>query len=434
MATLLVIKEQLKSFYSKYEAYIVPVLKFAAAFVSLYLVNRELGYMAQLNSMAIVLIVALLCSFLPLNLIIVIAAAFSLGHVYSLSWECVVVLLVLYLLMFFLYFRFSPKDTIAVLLTPVCFALKVPVVMPLAMGLVGTPASVVSVGCGVIVYYVLGFISSNATAINSLDADGTLVRFRFFLDGILQNKAMLVAVAAFAVTVIVVYLIRRMPVDHSWTIAMITGALMSMVILMLGDLKYNTHISIMGTIIGSIAAVGIVKVLQFFVFNVDYSRTEHIQYEDDEYYYYVKAVPKMAVSIPDKTVTKIDTRKPAQHRESAGTTAQRGGQASEHRSGTAEERERVSGTRERSLTGASGTREKSQTGTSGTRERSLTGASGTREKSQTGTSGARERSQTGASGTRERNASGTAGAHGAQQTKGNGVVSGVDRLRERHDK
>ncbi len=413
MATLLVIKEQLKSFYSKYEAYIVPVLKFAAAFVSLYLVNRELGYMAQLNSMAIVLIVALLCSFLPLNLIIVIAAAFSLGHVYSLSWECVVVLLVLYLLMFFLYFRFSPKDTIAVLLTPVCFALKVPVVMPLAMGLVGTPASVVSVGCGVIVYYVLGFISSNATAINSLDADGTLVRFRFFLDGILQNKAMLVAVAAFAVTVIVVYLIRRMPVDHSWTIAMITGALMSMVILMLGDLKYNTHISIMGTIIGSIAAVGIVKVLQFFVFNVDYSRTEHIQYEDDEYYYYVKAVPKMAVSIPDKTVTKIDTRKPAQHRESAGTTAQRsGGQASEHRSGTAEERERVSGTRERSLTGASGTREKSQTGTSGARERSLTGASGTRE----------------------RNASGTAGAHGAQQTKGNGVVSGVDRLRERHDK
>lgn len=424
MATLLVIKEQLKSFYSKYEAYIVPVLKFAAAFVSLYLVNRELGYMAQLNSIAIVLIVALLCSFLPLNLIIVIAAAFSLGHVYSLSWECVVVLLVLYLLMFFLYFRFSPKDTIAVLLTPVCFALKVPVVMPLAMGLVGTPASVVSVGCGVIVYYVLGFISSNATAINSLDADGTLVRFRFFLDGILQNKAMLVAVAAFAVTVIVVYLIRRMPVDHSWTIAMITGALMSMVILMLGDLKYNTHISIMGTIIGSIAAVGIVKVLQFFVFNVDYSRTEHIQYEDDEYYYYVKAVPKMAVSIPDKTVTKIDTRKPVQHRESAGTTAQRsGGQASEHRSGTAEERERVSGTRERSLTGASGTREKSQTGTSGTRERS-----------QTGTSGARERNLTGASGTRERNASGTAGAHGAQQTKGNGVVSGVDRLRERHDK
>lgn len=320
MATLLVIKEKLKSFYSKYEAYLVPVLKFAAAFISLLLVNKRLGYMTQLNSTAIVLIVALLCSFLPLNLIIVMAAAFSLGHVYSLSWECVIVLLVLYLLMFLLYFRFSPKDTIAVLLTPVCFALKIPVVMPLSMGLVGSPASVVSVGCGVIVYYVLSFISRNAPAINSLDADGTLVRFRYFLDGIMHDRAMLVAVAAFAVTVIVVYIIRRMPVDHCWTIAMITGALMSMVILMFGDLKYHTNISIVGTIVGSIAAVGIVKVLQFFVFNVDYSRTEHIQYEDDEYYYYVKAVPKMTVTIPDKTVTKLDTRKPVQHVESGLST------------------------------------------------------------------------------------------------------------------
>ena len=317
MATLLVIKEKLKSFYSKYEAYLVPVLKFAAAFVSLLFVNKSLGYMAQLNSTAIVLIVSLLCSFLPLNIIIVMAAAFSLGHVYSLSWECVIVLLVLYLLMFLLYFRFSPKDTIAVLLTPVCFALKIPVVMPLSMGLVGSPASVVSVGCGVIVYYVLNFISRNQPAINSLDADGTLVRFRYFLDGIMHDKGMLIAVAAFAVTVIVVYIIRRMPVDHCWTIAMITGALMCMVILMFGDLKYHTNISIMGTIVGSIAAVGIVKVLQFFVFNVDYSRTEHIQYEDDEYYYYVKAVPKMTVAIPDKTVTKLDTRKPVQHAESS---------------------------------------------------------------------------------------------------------------------
>ena len=318
MATLLVIKEKLKSFYSKYEAFLVPVLKFAAAFVSLLLINKRLGYMTQLNSTAIVLIVSLLCSFLPFNIIIVMAAVFSLGHVYTLSWECVIVLLVLYLLMFLLYFRFSPKDTFAVLLTPVCFVLKIPVVMPLSMGLVGSPASVVSVGCGVIVYYVLNFISRNAPAINSLDADGTLVRFRYFLDGILHDRAMLIAVAAFAVTVIVVYIIRRMPVDHCWTIAMITGALMSMVILMIGDLKYHTNISIMGTIVGSIVAVGIVKVLQFFVFNVDYSRTEHIQFEDDEYYYYVKAVPKMTVAIPDKTVTKLDTRKPIQHAESGG--------------------------------------------------------------------------------------------------------------------
>lgn len=392
MATLLVIKEKLKNFYSKYEAYLVPVLKFAAAFVSLLLINKKLGYMAQLNSTALVLIVALLCSFLPFNLVIVMAAAFSLGHVYSLSWECVIVLLVLYLLMFLLYFRFSPKDTVAVLLTPVCFMLKIPVVMPLSMGLVGSPASVVSVGCGVIVTYVLSFINRNATAINSMDPDGSLVRFRYFMDGIMHDRAMLVAVAAFAVTVIVVYIIRRMPVDHCWTIAMITGALMSMVILMFGDLKYHTNISIMGTIVGSIASVGIVKVLQFFVFNVDYSRTEHIQYEDDEYYYYVKAVPKMTVAIPDKTVTKLDTRKPVSHVESGGSV---------HRAASKE-----TAPHKTSSNGAS--YKASASTVSHTPERS--GAAQTRA------------------------LSGTRSAQGTQQTKNSSVVSGADRLRERQGK
>ena len=40
---------------------------------------------------------------------------------------------------------------------------------------------------------------------------------------------------------------------------------------------------------GIILAVGAGKVIQFFRFCVDYTRTERVQFEDDEYYYYVKA-------------------------------------------------------------------------------------------------------------------------------------------------
>ena len=50
---------------------------------------------------------------------------------------------------------------------------------------------------------------------------------------------------------------------------------------------------------------------------MDYSRTEKVQFEDDEYYYYVKAVPKMTVAAQTKTVKKINTqRRPASSRES----------------------------------------------------------------------------------------------------------------------
>lgn len=305
MTNLLVLREQMKKFYSRYETYITPTLKFLLAFVSLSMINSAIGYMGALNNIAIVLILALMCSFLPMNLTIVISAAVTLAHLYAFSLECTVVALAIFLLLFILYFRFSPKDTIVVLLTPLCFGLKIPYVVPLTMGLVGTPASAISVACGVVVYHVITYMSASASALNAFDADGVVQKFRYIIDGVIGNRQMMVMLVAFTATIIVVYFIRRLSVDFAWTIAMITGTLFNILCMLLGDLIYSTNVSIIGLIFGSIVSVLLVKVLQFFVFNVDYSRTEVVQFEDDEYYYYVKAVPKNTVAAPEKRVKTI---------------------------------------------------------------------------------------------------------------------------------
>ncbi|MBQ2450017.1 MAG: hypothetical protein II273_00395 [Lachnospiraceae bacterium] len=305
MTNLLVLREQLKRFYGKYEVYITPVLRFLLAFMSFSMINHAIGYMSALNSIAIVLILALLCSFLPLNFTVILAAAVSLVHLYAFSLECAVVALAVFLLMFVLYFRFSPNDTVVVLLTPLFFVLKIPYAVPIAMGLIGTPVSAVSVACGVIVYYVIGYMNESASVLNTFDAEGAVEKFRYIIDGVLGNKTMLVVVAAFTITIVVVYFIRRLSVDYAWTIAIITGALVNILFLLFGDLLFNTNVSILGLIIGSVIAALLVKVLEFMVFNVDYSRTEMVQFEDDEYYYYVKAVPKNTVATPEKRVKTI---------------------------------------------------------------------------------------------------------------------------------
>lgn len=305
MAQLLVIREQLKNFYGRFENYCKPALKFILSLITLLMINGKIGYSSVLTNVAVALIIALLSSFLPMNFIVVVDAIIILMQLYALSLESVVVVGVLLLLMFLLYFRFASEDTVLLLFTPLCFALKIPYVIPLATGLISTPAAVVSAGCGAVVYYVLSYISDNASTLTSMGAEEMLVRFRFLIDAIIYNKEMLMVVAAFSVTIICVYLIRRLSVDHAWTIAIVTGALMNILIILIGDLKFNTYISIVGLIMGSIAGVLIVIVLKFFVFNVDYSRTEMVQFEDDEYYYYVKAVPKNSVSVTDKKVKKI---------------------------------------------------------------------------------------------------------------------------------
>ena len=308
MTKLLVIREYLKHFYSKYEIYIKPVWKMVLAMIALAVINGKLGYMNQIDNAVVVLIVSLMCSFLPIGCIALFASLFIVLHMYALSMECALVAMMLLMVMYLLYFRFTPKESIVLLLTPLSFVLKIPYAMPLALGLAKTPASVISVGCGTIIYYFLAFINENATTINMMEDDMT-TKFRYLIDGLVNNKAMIVTAVAFSIALIVVYLIRRMSIDHSWTIAMIAGTLVNVVMLLVGDLVFDTKVSIAGVLIGGIIAILLAKVLQFFIFSVDYSRTERVQFEDDEYYYYVKAVPKLSVATPTKTVKKINTQK-----------------------------------------------------------------------------------------------------------------------------
>ena len=93
MTQLLVIREYIKNFYTKYEEFIVPLLKFVLGLILFLTINGRMGYMEKIDHVAIVLVAALLCSFLPLGVMVFLSAMFLLLHTYALSTDCVVVCL-----------------------------------------------------------------------------------------------------------------------------------------------------------------------------------------------------------------------------------------------------------------------------------------------------------------------------------------------------
>ena len=306
MSALLEMREKLRDIYSKGEVYLTPLFKFLLALVVLLSINANIGYMDRIaGNIIIPLIVALMCSFLPMNFIVLFGALFVCLNSYAVSLECGIVALAAFVLMFILYFRFSSKDTIVVALLPLMFMLKIPYIIPIAVGLLCTPLSVVSVACGTVAYYLVLFIKENAQTISDLETEEAIGKFRFVIDGLLGNQEIIIVLIAFSVIVITVYVIRILSVDHSWTIGMCVGGVLGATILLIGDLSFDTHISLLSLIIGMIVSLLLAVGLQFFVFNVDYSRTEYVQFEDDEYYYYVKAVPKNAVPQTKVNVKKI---------------------------------------------------------------------------------------------------------------------------------
>ncbi|MBE5843531.1 MAG: hypothetical protein E7302_05030 [Butyrivibrio sp.] len=306
MTSLLELREYIKNFYVKYEIYITYIWKFLLSFIAFVMIGNKVGFQGSLTKLPILLMAALLCSIMPTNFMVFVSAGFILGHLYKLSMQCTVVALIVFLLMFLLYFRFSPKDTLAVMLTPMAFYLSIPYVMPIALGLLGSPSSVISMSFGVIVSFMISYISVNATALTASNIEETANQFQTIISELLGNKQMWMYVVCFGITLIVVYLIRRMSVDHSWTVAIIVGALTDIICLLVGDLMYTTQLSFAGVIVQSLLAVCVVFVIKFFAFNLDYTRIEKVQFEDDEYYYYVKAVPKVTVSTPAPKVKQIN--------------------------------------------------------------------------------------------------------------------------------
>lgn len=306
MTNLLEIKDRLIRFYSKYETYLFPVVKFIVAIVLFTVINMNIGFMEKISRFPIALILALVCAILPVNATIWLAAFVVLADMYALSMEVAVTTLVLFATLFFLYFRFAPKDGFAAVLTPVCFKLNIPYVMPIGCSLLRDAYSVVAIICGTVIYYFLDGIHQNSGTLKNVVADGetatTTSKFDISVGQLLSNKEMYLVIAIFTITAIVVYLVRRLEVEHAWTLAIISGVLIEVVGLFAGYLVLNVSGKTLGLLIGNILSLLISFVIQFLFMNLDYARTERVQFEDDDYYYYVKAVPKKMVAVKEVTV------------------------------------------------------------------------------------------------------------------------------------
>ena len=307
MVVLLEIKEKLVQIYGKYEAYIIPLLRFLLGVITFTLINVNIGYMKMLSTMPVALILAALCSVLPVNAMIALAAIVVLLDLYALALEVFVVGALIFAFIYFVYYRFSPRYGYNAVLMPVCFKLGIPYAVPIGSGLLGEMYSVVSVVCGSVIYFFLKGVHENEATLNSASDAGTSAtsKITITLNQLLMNKEMFLVIAIFAIATIVVYIIRRLDIDNAWMIAWIAGVLIEIIGLISGYLLLGIPGKIFGVILGGGISAFLAWGMQFMFFNLDYTRTERLQFEDDEYYYYVKAVPKAVVTSSDKQVKHI---------------------------------------------------------------------------------------------------------------------------------
>ena len=319
MNDLIVWRDKLQELYAMKSIYIDKAVQFVLALVTFLMINQNIGLMKAVATPVVAVALAVICTFLPPVVTAYVAAGLVIVHLFKLSIGVAAAAALIFVVMFIFYCRFTPKKALLLLVTPVAFMLHVPYVVPVACALVLGPISAVPVVFGTIIYYMIECVRTSATAITS--ADGITRQISLFVKTVFQDKTLWITVIAFIISIFVVYTVRRLSVDHAWKIAAASGAVVNIVVIVIGDIVFDIHTSYNMLIIGNIAAVVIGFIMEFFLFSVDYSRTERLQFEDDEYYYYVKAIPKISVTAPEKTVKHINERK--ETGEIAGTEPER---------------------------------------------------------------------------------------------------------------
>lgn len=305
MTALLELKQKIKNFYGQYEMYFLPLLKFILGLVYFLWINQNMGYMGQLNNIFIVLILALICCILPSSVMVFVGFALMVGHCYALGIDVAAFMLVLILFMMILFLRFSSGKNIVLVFTPLSFAMNVPVLLPIGSGLLSSAVSALPAGCGVIIYYFVCFLKANFQILQGTEIE-MMDRLTMMADGMVTNWEMWITVIAFVVVILLVNLIRTRSFDYAWRIAIVAGGVTYVLIMFAGSFYLGVSIDILSVVLFTVVAVLVGILLEFFVFGGDYTRTERLEYEDDEYYYYVKAVPKAAVTNAERNIKKIN--------------------------------------------------------------------------------------------------------------------------------
>ena len=286
-------RDGLRHLYADYDMFLRPVMKFILAFASLFLIQQYLGFQEQLSSPAILAAASVICMFFPFGFISVIGACFVLANVYEVSLMMTFFMLILFLLIGVLYYGFRPGTGLILLLVPIAFILKLPFLVPIVLGLCSGIFSAIPAALGVIVWFSIRYAAQHfADSTSAKLSSDMLSEFMTISNGVFKDKYMLLILFSFVLCILIVHLISHLSIDHAWTISVVAGIIVLAFLMVLGGAYYGSE-SFAGDIISLVISFLLGLGYEMLFYCVDYHSTEHLQFEDDDYFYYVKAVPKI---------------------------------------------------------------------------------------------------------------------------------------------
>lgn len=307
MIQLLVLRDKVKDLFGKYSYIILPVLRFFIAFVSYLMVNGQIGYNEKISGVTVAIGLSVFSAFLPFSVTVLIASALTAWHIYSASMFLSAIFILIIAALYFLLIRFAPGYGLVVLAFPVLYFFKLELLIPLVLGIVGTPIAIFAIIPGVVTAFLFSIIK-DAVKLSSgvTQIEDNLQNYIYVMNALTKNKLMILIMISSVCVLITTYAVRKLVLAYSKEIGILAGMVVNLLVMIAGGMILNVDVSFLWVIVGTLFAGILAYFIQFFMYILDYTATEHLQFDDEAYYYYVTAVPKFSVTSPNLNILKIN--------------------------------------------------------------------------------------------------------------------------------
>lgn len=305
MTSLLTLKEKIVGFYKNYELFVNIIAKFILAFFAFTYVNTELGYLEVLTKTVPTVILSAVCAVVPVAVFVLVFALVVALHLYKLSIVLAAAAMVVFVLFYLVYLKFAPKHGILIILYPVLAQFNLHYMVPLVGAMAFNPLAAVPVAFGVVFVKAVEYLKE-AAALGDLGTDiqAIVSSLQYVLDKLIADQEMISYILVFTVVIMVVYAISRLSINYAWYIAIAAGTILNvagLAVMTAGVEGVSVGMIVIGSVLGGLIAA----LVQFSGCTLDYARREYLQFEDDDYYYYVKAVPKIQITEAERTVKRF---------------------------------------------------------------------------------------------------------------------------------
>lgn len=292
METLRQCRENLQKIYGKNDYWMVPIFRSLFSMTFLFFLSQYLQMTGKLGNPMVILSLGLLSFFLPFSFVPCLSGIFLLYYFYTQSILLLGVGALFFVFIFIIQSSVRGKYAILIAAMPLCFFFRIPYFLPLLMGLTMGLSAVISLDLGILVYYFLRYIreykdkfSTGGDLVEQLDAfSGNLAPF-------IKNKELFLVLLLFTLAALAILVIRNFSFNYSFETALAIGLCLEATAFILYP-AVGMKMNLTGELLSFLLSALLSIVALFFWHDADYRGTEFVQFEDDAYYYHVKAVPK----------------------------------------------------------------------------------------------------------------------------------------------